>query len=58
MGEGMFAGRVVVVFAIVEKALFCFGRNRRVIPLTLGFEEERERICANVNGIRNGILNT
>lgn len=52
----MFVGVIVVLFALAYEAIFGFCCDGRVAPFALGFEEQGERVGADLDGICDGIL--
>lgn len=52
----MLVGVIAMFFALAYEAVFGFCRDGRVAPFALGFEEEGEGVGADLDGIRDGIL--
>lgn len=56
VGESVFIGVIVVLFALADEAVLGFCCDRWIAPFALGFKEKGERVGADLNGICDGIL--
>lgn len=54
----MLVGVIVVLFALAYEAIFGLRCDGRVAPFALRFEEQCERVGADLNSICDGVLNT
>jgi hypothetical protein len=52
MGDGVLSSTVPVLFALADKEVFGFFGYGRVVPFSLGLEEEGKRVGANLDSVR------